>query len=143
MSALVQRRRRIAKIRGIEKRIAELALANATRELKHIESVVDRLAALKSDLRQSDVVSTGAVLASYSEMITRLDRASSATSKPLAAAIDRRLNVQSANMQAHQKCEGADRLLQKSSEIDAREDERRMDANRIARRPDPSEGIAS
>jgi hypothetical protein len=143
MNALVERRTRIVKVRGIEKRIAELALAQAHRDLSHVEAVVERLAALNANLPIGDNMLTGAALAAHSEMKMRLAHASNAMSKPLAAAKGRHRESFAAHVQVVQKCEGANRLLQKARDVTSQSAERYADANRIFRRHSATEGLAS
>lgn len=134
MKAVIEKRARIAKIRTIEKRIAEIALARAGRDLKHIESIVERLAGLKSGLGIAEGETTAASLASRFETRLRLANASRATAAPLADAIRRQSQKQNAAMSAQQKADGADKLLQRSSDASDRTTAIRADANRIARR---------
>ena len=140
MSAQVTKRARIAKIRGIEKRIAKFALARADRELRHVESIVERLKALGNDLGVADGTTSGAALAAISETRMRLAGASRATAKPLLDAATRRDEHQTSAMAAHRKADGVESLLQQSSAKAAMAKAVRADANRIARRADISGG---
>ncbi len=138
MKSQVDKRIRIAKVRSIEKRMAELALARADRELRHVESIAARLTALKADLGTAGCKPTGASLAAKAEITMRLDGAASATAKPLLDAMNRRVEKHNASLVALRKSDGADTLLERASVAFVRAHERRADANRIARRVDIS-----
>lgn len=142
MKALVERRARIAKIRVIEKRVAEFALARADRELRHVESIVERLKALGNELGVSNGTTTGATLAATAETKMRLAGAGLATIKPLLDAVTRRDEHHASAMTAHRKAEGAESMFQQSSANAAKAGAVRADANRIARRADISGGDA-
>ncbi len=143
MNAHVKTCARIAKIRAIERRIAELGLARADRDLRHIEGIVARLKALTSDLGAADFIPTGASFAARSELKLRLDRAARATLKPLAEATNRRVEKHSGAVTAHLKSGGAQTVLQRTLATVAKADEHRANANRITRRPARVESDAS
>lgn len=142
MKKLVERRARIAKIRGIEKRMAEFALGRANRELRHIESIVERLKGLGNELGVADGTTSGATLAAFSETKMRLAGASRATAKPLLDAATRREQQYASAVTANRKADGAETLFQQSSANAAKADAVRADANRISRRADISGGDA-
>lgn len=138
MNALVEKRARIAKIRAIEKRVATFALARADRELRHVESIVERLKALGTELSVSDGATSGAALAAISETKMRLAGATRATAKPLREAAKVRAELHASAMTAHGKADGAVSLFRQSCASEAKADAIRADANRIARRADIS-----
>lgn len=142
MKALVERRARIAKIRVIEKRAAEFALARADRELRHVESIVERLKALGEELGVSDGTTSGATLAATAETKIRLANAGRATVKPLRDAATRRDEHHASAMTAYRKANGAETMFRQSSANAAKADAIRTDTNRIARRADVSGGDA-
>ena len=143
MSAQITKRARIAKIRGIEKRVAELGLARADRELRHIEGIAGRLKALKSDLDTADCATTGASLAARTELKMRLATAARATIKPLNDAANRRSEQRAAATVAHRKADGAQTLLDRVSVEAVKAIDHRADANRIAGRNPMLEGDVS
>jgi hypothetical protein len=134
MNSLVERRARIARIRMIERRVAEFALARADRELKHVENIVERLGMLRDELGLADGETSGATLAATAEMKMRLASASQAAARPLLEASNRRQEQHAFTLSAHRKADGAQTLLEKSSANAAKADATRADANRIARR---------
>lgn len=142
MSAQVTKRARIAKVRGIEKRLAEIALGRANRELRHVESIVERLKMLENELGTTGGTTSGAALAAISEMKMRLASAGRATAKPLRDAATRRDEQYASAMTAHRKADGAESMLRQSSAEAAKAEAIRADASRIVRRADMSGGEA-
>ncbi|MBC6436511.1 hypothetical protein FM036_47585 [Nostoc sp. HG1] len=134
MKSLVEKRGRIAKVRAIQKRVAELELANADRRLQHIRGIVERLATLKSGLSEVGAQTNGASLAARSETNMRLNNASRATAVPLNEAIAGRARKNAAMLAAHRTADGAETLLQRSTASFERAKETRTDANRVSRR---------
>jgi hypothetical protein len=75
MTELSQRRRRILKIRSIERRIAEQELAHSEKGLRHVTMVADRIATLRGSTIVSGGLYNGGDLRASSEMADRLDAA--------------------------------------------------------------------
>jgi hypothetical protein len=75
MTELSQRRRRILKIRSIERRIAEQELAHSEKGLRHVTMVADRIATLRGSTIVSGGLYNGGDLQASSEMADRLDAA--------------------------------------------------------------------
>lgn len=140
MKALVEKRARIARIRVIQKRVAVFALARADRELRHVESIVERLRMLGTELNVGAGTTSGAAISAISETRMRLALADRATAKPLRDAATRRDEHHASAMTAHRKADGAETMFRQASANAAKADVVRADANRIARHADISGG---
>ena len=126
MTRADDRRRRIVRIRTVEHRIAQQELALARRDAQHIETVVERIAALARDNIVANGDTDGASLAAISEMAMRLEHARRSTEGPFDQALRNVTMLQSDSIQANVKAENANRFLEKavrqiSTDADARE----------------------
>jgi hypothetical protein len=120
------RRERIVRVRTVEYRIAQLKLAQARKEVQHIESIAERIEALARENTLGEGGIDGASLAGISELSMRLAHAHRSTSGPLEQALRHFAVRQTENNQANRKAESASKFLaktmqQKSVDADARD----------------------
>ena len=134
MNARTARRKRIIRVRTVEHQMAEANLARATGELASLVELSKRLETLRADLAVAKGEVAGRALNSIGELGMRLDMAKENLVAPLVNASSRRDQAGVVAQSAMVKEESAVRLYERSRLSDAREQERRTDANRPHRR---------
>ena len=134
MNARTARRKRIIRVRTVEHQMAEANLARAKGELASLVELSRRLEALRADLAVARGVVAGRALNTVGELGMRLDMAKENLVAPLVNASSRRDQAGVVAQSAMVKEESAVRLYERSRLSDAREQERRTDANRPHRR---------
>ena len=134
MNARTARRKRIIRVRTVEHQLAEANLARANGELASLVELSRRLEALRADLAVARGVVAGRALNTVGELGMRLDMAKENLVAPLVNASSRRDQAGVVAQSAMVKEESAVRLYERSRLSDAREQERRTDANRPHRR---------
>ena len=134
MNARTARRKRIIRVRTVEHQMAEANLARANGELASLVELSRRLEALRADLAVARGVVAGRALNTVGELGVRLDMAKENLVAPLVNASSRRDQAGVVAQSAMVKEESAVRLYERSRLSDAREQERRTDANRPHRR---------
>ena len=134
MNARTARRKRIIRVRTVEHQMAEANLARATGELASLVELSKRLETLRADLAMAKGAVAGRALNTIGELGMRLDMAKENLVAPLVNASSRRDQAGVVAQSAMVKEESAVRLYERSRLSDAREQERRTDANRPHRR---------
>ncbi len=134
MNARTARRKRIIRVRTVEHQMAEANLARATGELASLVELSKRLETLRADLAMAKGEVAGRALNTIGELGMRLDMAKENLVAPLVNASSRRDQAGVVAQSAMVKEESAVRLYERSRLSDAREQERRTDANRPHRR---------
>ena len=134
MNARTARRKRIIRVRTVEHQMAEANLARATGELASLVELSKRLETLRADLAVAKGEVAGRALNTIGELGVRLDMAKENLVAPLVNASSRRDQAGVVAQSAMVKEESAVRLYERSRLSDAREQERRTDANRPHRR---------
>ena len=134
MNARTARRKRIIRVRTVEHQMAEANLARATGELASLVELSKRLETLRADLAVAKGEVAGRALNTIGELGMRLDMAKENLVAPLVNASSRREQAGAMAQSAMVKEESAVRLYERSRLSDAREQERRTDANRPHRR---------
>ena len=134
MNARTARRKRIIRVRTVEHQMAEANLARATGELASLVELSKRLETLRADLAVAKGEVAGRALNTIGELGMRLDMAKENLAAPLVNASSRRDQAGVVAQSAMVKEESAVRLYERSRLSDAREQERRTDANRPHRR---------
>jgi hypothetical protein len=134
MNARTARRKRIIRVRTVEHQMAEANLARATGELASLVELSKRLETLRADLAVAKGEVAGRALNTIGELGMRLDMAKENLVAPLVNASSRRDQAGVMAQSAMVKEESAVRLYERSRLSDAREQERRTDANRPHRR---------
>ncbi|GAA0865356.1 hypothetical protein GCM10009115_23560 [Sphingopyxis soli] len=134
MNARTARRKRIIRVRTVEHQMAEANLARATGELASLVELSKRLETLRADLAVAKGEVAGRALNTIGELGMRLDMAKENLVAPLVNASSRRDQAGVVAQSAMVKEESAVRLYERSRLSDAREQERRTDANRPHRR---------
>ena len=134
MNARTARRKRIIRVRSVEHQMAEANLARATGELASLVELSKRLETLRADLAVAKGEVAGRALNTIGELGMRLDMAKENLVAPLVNASSRRDQAGVVAQSAMVKEESAVRLYERSRLSDAREQERRTDANRPHRR---------
>ena len=134
MNARTARRKRIIRVRTVEHQMAEANLARATGELASLVELSKRLETLRADLAMAKGEVAGRALNTIGELGMRLDMAKENLVAPLVNASSRRDQAGVMAQSAMVKEESAVRLYERSRLSDAREQERRTDANRPHRR---------
>ena len=134
MNARTARRKRIIRVRTVEHQMAEANLARATGELASLVELSKRLETLRADLAVAKGEVAGRALNTIGELGMRLDMAKENLVAPLVNASSRRDQAGVDAQSAMVKEESAVRLYERSRLSDAREQERRTDANRPHRR---------
>ena len=134
MNARTARRKRIIRVRTVEHQMAEANLARATGELASLVELSKRLEVLRTDLAMAKGAVAGRALNTIGELGMRLDMAKENLVAPLVNASSRRDQAGVVAQSAMVKEESAVRLYERSRLSDAREQERRTDANRPHRR---------
>lgn len=129
MSQAHDRRRRIVRVRTVERRIAQQELAHARREGRQIQTIVERIEVLARDNAVIQGNTDGASLAAISEMSTRLAYALRSTSVPLEQATQHVRARQSDHIRATTKAENASRFLEKAVQQDAADSYVRQNAS--------------
>ena len=134
MNARTARRKRIIRVRTVEHQMAEANLARANGELASLVELSKRLETLRADLAMAKGEVAGRALNTIGELGMRLDMAKENLVAPLVNASSRRDQAGVVAQSAMVKEESAVRLYERSRLSDAREQERRTDANRPHRR---------
>ena len=134
MTARTARRKRIIRVRTVEHQMAEANLARANGELASLVELSKRLETLRADLAMAKGEVAGRALNTIGELGMRLDMAKENLVAPLVNASSRRDQAGVVAQSAMVKEESAVRLYERSRLSDAREQERRTDANRPHRR---------
>ena len=134
MNARTARRKRIIRVRTVEHQMAEANLARANGELASLVELAKRLETLRVDLAMAKGAVAGRALNTIGELGMRLDMAKENLVAPLVNASSRRDQAGVVAQSAMVKEESAVRLYERSRLSDAREQERRTDANRPHRR---------
>ena len=134
MNARTARRKRIIRVRTVEHQMAEANLARANGELASLVELSKRLETLRADLAVAKGAVAGRALNTIGELGMRLDMAKENLVAPLVNASSRRDQAGVVAQSAMVKEESAVRLYERSRLSDAREQERRTDANRPHRR---------
>lgn len=135
MTRLYSNRSRIVRIRTVEKRLAQMELAQAQRKVQQISSIIDRLDALGCEDNIASGLVNGRSLGAKSEMTIRLEHARQLTAAPMKNALQQVDHRQQQSNQAQQKVEGANRLLEKSERKNAARLMQRADAVRCSWNP--------
>jgi hypothetical protein len=143
MTDLANRRRRIAKIRSVELRVAEHHLAQAEKGVMHIRQIHDRISALRSATQIGLGAHDGMTLGANTEMAIRLNHAKRSTAVPLAEAIDRRDQQQLLSIHARQREDGSNKLAEAAARKAQIEFENKTNANRIYRQYQNSKDIGA
>jgi hypothetical protein len=133
MTGADSRRRRIVRIRSVERRIAQLELAKARGNAAQIASIVERIEALRAENSTSEGTTSGQWLAAMSELGIQLEQARRATAEPLTRAQEMVRHRQAGNIEAQRKEDGANHLFEKARRRNETQAELRASANRCYR----------
>lgn len=143
MTNIADRRHRIAKIRSVERRVAEYQLARADRAIEHIRQIQSRISTLRSgthiELGQHD----GGTLAANAEMAVRLDNAKHITTAPLVEAAERREGQMLVAIHARQREDGAKKLAETAGRNAQAAADQKANTNRIHRPSGHQEGTST
>lgn len=141
MTKLAERRIRILKIRSIERRKAEMQLAQSETDLRHVSDLAKRIATLRHTARVEGGTHHGAELNANGEMAARLDTAQQAMVRPLALATEKCECLREKFIAARQRESGAEKLAESAAERERKESERRQNASLIFRKTNAGAGI--
>lgn len=133
MNNLANRRRRILKIRTVERQLAELAMARSSREVQHISGLGNRIAALRAASCCGTGIHQGTDLRANCEMAGRLDVARKATSTSLATAAAYHSSQKDSFVSAKQRESGAEKLATAARQEAAVARESKENASRVLR----------
>lgn len=86
MKALVAKRARITRVRGVQHRIATAAAASAEAQVSTLETNAAKLASLRDSLSLASGDTTGAILQNRGELAQRLDKARDGLSSAIVSA---------------------------------------------------------
>lgn len=127
------RAKRIVRVRSAQQRIAQQQLAQANREAQQIDSVVERIDALRNATQVAQGPSDGPSLAAMYEWLVRLDSARQSTTASLEQAIRQIERRRENSAHAQLKLDGANRRREKAERKTAAEAEQRATVERAFR----------
>lgn len=143
MTDIANRRHRVAKIRSVERRVAECQLAKADRAIEHIRNIQSRISTLRSGTHIELGQHEGVTLAANTEMAIRLDDAKHGTTAPFAEAAERREGQMLVAIHARQREDGAKKLAETAGRNAQAAAEQKANANRIHRPSGYQEGMGA
>lgn len=138
MSALVQQRQRIVRVRRIQHGVAASAAVDAAQRVQTIEGNRLRLQQMRGELQPATGLTTGAALARIGELGARLDEARFGLGTSLGAARATAATREGERVAARRDQESAEKLEQAAAWAAEEQSERRLRA--IIRRPRVTQG---
>jgi|GEM_PF-332449 len=138
MKALVAKRARISRVRGVQHMLASSAAANAEAQVVTLETNAAKLASLRDSLTLSSGPTTGAVLQNRGELAQRLDKARNGLTDAIVSARAAAEQKVAQRLEARQRREAAAKLDAKAVQALTEWAELRMNA---AFRPKGSKNV--
>lgn len=110
MKALVAKRARITRVRGVQHMLAASAAASAEAQVETLENNAAKLASLRDSLTIPEGATTGAVLQNRGELANRLDNARHGLNKAIVSARTAAEQKVAERLEARQRQESAAKL---------------------------------